>query len=91
MLTLYGVLALLYGDVRAGAARPALSPPSRSAACLQRLRFLAGAWPFGVVELIWAGIAVWRYMQMRRSGAVCTAPAAMWLSWQYATLASRAP
>jgi hypothetical protein len=24
--------------------------------------FLAGAWPFGVVELIWAGIAVRRYM-----------------------------
>jgi len=24
--------------------------------------FLAGTWPFGVVELIWAGIAVRRYM-----------------------------
>jgi hypothetical protein len=23
--------------------------------------FLSGAWPFGVVELIWAGIAVRRY------------------------------
>lgn len=23
--------------------------------------FLSGAWPFGVVELIWAGIAVQRY------------------------------
>jgi hypothetical protein len=23
--------------------------------------FLAGAWPFGVVELIWAGIAIRRY------------------------------
>ena len=23
--------------------------------------FLAGTWPFGVVELIWAGIAVLRY------------------------------
>jgi hypothetical protein len=23
--------------------------------------FLAGAWPFGVVEIIWAGIAVRRY------------------------------
>lgn len=23
--------------------------------------FLAGAWPFGVVELVWAGIAVRRY------------------------------
>lgn len=23
--------------------------------------FLAGAWPFGVVELIWSGVAVQRY------------------------------
>jgi hypothetical protein len=23
--------------------------------------FLSGAWPFGVVELIWAGVAVQRY------------------------------
>ena len=35
--------------------RPGLS-------ALERLRFLAGTWPFGVVELIWAGIAVRRYM-----------------------------
>ena len=25
--------------------------------------FLSGAWPFGVVELIWAGIAVRRYQE----------------------------
>lgn len=24
--------------------------------------FLSGAWPFGVVELIWAGVAVRRYL-----------------------------
>jgi hypothetical protein len=23
--------------------------------------FLQGAWPFGVVESIWAGVAVWRW------------------------------
>jgi hypothetical protein len=23
--------------------------------------FLLGAWPFGVVEAIWAGIAVWKW------------------------------
>jgi hypothetical protein len=22
--------------------------------------FLSGAWPFGVIEVIWAGIALWR-------------------------------
>jgi hypothetical protein len=27
--------------------------------------FLAGAWPFGVVELIWAAIAVLRYQRTR--------------------------
>jgi hypothetical protein len=28
--------------------------------------FLAGTWPFGVVELIWAGVAVRRYVDLRR-------------------------
>ena len=27
--------------------------------------FLAGAWPFGVVELVWAGVAMRRYMVTR--------------------------
>jgi hypothetical protein len=27
--------------------------------------FLAGTWPFGVVELIWAGIAVRRQLSLR--------------------------
>jgi hypothetical protein len=30
--------------------------------------FLSGAWPFGVVELIWAGVAVRRY----RAGELMT-------------------
>jgi hypothetical protein len=29
--------------------------------------FLAGAWPFGCVELIWAGVALRRYRTERRS------------------------
>lgn len=29
--------------------------------------FLSGAWPFGVVELIWAGIAVRKYLAVRSS------------------------
>lgn len=28
--------------------------------------FLAGTWPFGVVEAIWAGIAVRRWQRLRR-------------------------
>ena len=27
--------------------------------------FLSGAWPFGVVELIWSGIALRRYLTQR--------------------------
>jgi hypothetical protein len=27
--------------------------------------FLAGVWPFGVVEAIWAGVAVSRYQRIR--------------------------
>jgi hypothetical protein len=29
--------------------------------------FLAGAWPFGVVEIIWSGVAVWRYRRLPRT------------------------
>jgi hypothetical protein len=31
--------------------------------------FLAGTWPFGVVELVWAGVALNRYMKLRKAGA----------------------
>lgn len=27
--------------------------------------FVAGTWPFGVVELVWCGIALWRYRTTR--------------------------
>jgi hypothetical protein len=30
--------------------------------------FLEGAWPFGVVEAIWAGVAVWRWRSHTQSG-----------------------
>jgi hypothetical protein len=31
--------------------------------------FLSGAWPFGVVELIWAGVAVRRWQDERGAAA----------------------
>ena len=34
--------------------------------------FLAGTWPFGVVELIWAGIAAQRFVATRDQPAVRT-------------------
>ena len=32
--------------------------------------FLSGAWPFGVVELIWSGIAARRYQSTARAAPV---------------------
>lgn len=29
--------------------------------------FLAGTWPFGAVELVWCGIALWRYLSLRHA------------------------
>ena len=36
--------------------------------------WLSGAWPFGVVELIWASIALRRYLGLVRQGATPAAP-----------------
>lgn len=30
--------------------------------------FLQGAWPFGVVELVWSGVALRRWLHGRREG-----------------------
>ena len=40
-----------------------------AAACLasSAYGFLQGAWPFGVVELIWSGVAVNRWRERKRS------------------------
>jgi hypothetical protein len=35
--------------------------------------FLAGAWPFGVVELIWAGVALKRYRDLRAAELTASA------------------
>ncbi len=32
--------------------------------------FLSGAWPFGVVEIIWSGIAVRRYRTLGADGSL---------------------
>ena len=33
--------------------------------------FLQGAWPFGVIEAIWAGVAVWRWVRQTNPDSVC--------------------
>ena len=49
-----------------------------AAACLASsvYGFLQGAWPFGVVELIWSGVALrrWWDRRERRPGLATTAP-----------------
>jgi hypothetical protein len=68
MLTLFGALAVTFM-----VAMYALESRGRgftlafASGCLLSAvyGFLAGAWPFGVVEVIWAGVAVNRY----RSGS----------------------
>ena len=30
--------------------------------------FLQGAWPFGLVEAVWAGVAVWRWRRRATTG-----------------------
>jgi hypothetical protein len=71
LITIYGVLALtfmmtMYALERR---RPAFIL-AFAAGCLASAAygFLAGAWPFGVVEAIWSVIAVRRYLAVRREG-----------------------
>jgi hypothetical protein len=68
MLTAFGVAALtfmllMYALERRG---PAFVL-AFACGCLlsSAFGFLAGTWPFGVVELVWAGIAVRRWRQLR--------------------------
>lgn len=37
-------------------------------ACGSAYGFLQGAWPFGLVELVWAGVAIAKAARLRRSG-----------------------
>ena len=65
-MTLFGVAALtfmmmMYALERRGRAFVA----AFAVGCLlsSAYGFLSGAWPFGIVELIWAGIALRRFIQ----------------------------
>ena len=71
LITIYGVLALtfmmaMYALERR---RPAFIL-AFAVGCLASAAygFLAGAWPFGVVEAIWSVIAVRRYLTTRHEG-----------------------
>jgi hypothetical protein len=71
MLTAFGALAVTAMVVMYGLERR--SPRFTlgfACACLlsSAYGFLIGAWPFGVVEVIWAGVAVNRYQSLRAPG-----------------------
>ena len=64
MLTIYGVLSLSFMMVMyALEGRGKIFTLGFGAGCglSSVYGFLAGAWPFGVVELVWAGVALQRY------------------------------
>ena len=70
LLTVYGVLALSF--MMAMYALERRGPPfvlAFAVGCLlsSAYGFAAGTWPFGVVELVWAGIALVRYRTVRRA------------------------
>jgi hypothetical protein len=67
MLTLYGVVVLTFMMVMyALERRHRLFVLAFALGCALSsvYGFLAGTWPFGVVELIWSGIALRRFMTL---------------------------
>ncbi len=78
MLTAYGVLVLtfmmlMYALERRGPGFVA----AFACGCLlsSSYGFLAGTWPFGIVEAVWALIAIRRWLGLRRESADARASA----------------
>ena len=71
-LTAFGVIAvgsmLAFYALEARAASFVLAFAAACAAS-SVYGFLQGAWPFGVLEAAWSGVAVWRWRRRIRSGA----------------------
>jgi hypothetical protein len=66
LLTIYGVLALSFMMLMyALEGRGKIFTLAFAAGCglSSVYGFLAGTWPFGVVELVWAGVALRRYQR----------------------------
>ena len=67
-ITVFGVIALTFMVVMYALERRHLSfVLAFAAGCLlsSAYGFLAGAWPFGVVELVWTGVAARRYLGVK--------------------------
>jgi hypothetical protein len=68
LITAYGVVAVAFMVLMyALEGRHRYVVLAFAAGCLlaSAYGFLAGAWPFGVVELIWCGVAVRRFTRAR--------------------------
>ena len=79
MLTLYGVIALTFMmAMYALERRGAFYVLAFAAGCVMSSAygFAAGTWPFGVVELVWAGIALARHRSALREASRSDAPRA---------------
>ena len=79
VLTTYGVLALTFMMTMYGLeGRSPRFVLAFAAGCLlaSSYGFLSGAWPFGVVEAIWAAVALRRYQQRRTGGSGGSSPRA---------------
>lgn len=71
LLTLYGAFAVTAMVVfYAVEHRSSAFILAFAAACLAAsvYGFLQGAWPFGVVEVVWSGVAVRRWYNQRQEG-----------------------
>ena len=69
MLTLFGIGVLTFMMVMYGLERRGVGFVLAFAvgcALSSLYGFVSGAWPFGVVEAIWAVVALHRYVEMRR-------------------------
>jgi len=69
-VTIYGVCAVsfmisMYALERRG--RPYVAAFALGCLLSSVYGFLAGAWPFGVVEIIWSGVALQRFFNTARS------------------------
>jgi len=75
VITLYGVAAVTFMMVMyalEGRGRGFILAFAVGCLLSSLYGFLSGAWPFGVVELIWTGVAVQRYLAAGRAGRVDT-------------------
>ena len=68
VVTLYGVVAVTFMMVMyalEGRGRGFILAFAAGCLLSSLYGFLSGAWPFGVVEFIWTGVAVRRYLTVR--------------------------